>query len=216
MSDGASLLVPLHDRLVFKRRVQVLATRLAGLIPANARVLDVGCGSGDIARLIMKMRPDVAIEGIDVLVRGETAIPVREYDGVNIPHEDNSFAVAMFVDVLHHTDDPARVVAEAKRVASEAILIKDHFRNGWLAGPTLRFMDWVGNAGHGVRLPYNYLSRAQWRRLWAEAGLDVDRIEERLGLYPRPASWLFERGLHFIARLRPEEAPPGVPPAAGG
>ena len=71
-------------------------------------------------------------------------------------------------------------------------------------------MDWVGNAGHGVRLPYNYLSRAQWQRLWAQTGLEVDRIEERLGLYPRPASWLFERGLHFIARLRPEEAPPAA------
>jgi SAM-dependent methyltransferase len=204
VSEGASLLVPLHDRLVFKRRVHVLATHLAGLIPANARVLDVGCGSGDIARSILQMRPDVSIEGIDVLVRGETAIPVREYDGSNIPHDDNSFAVAMFVDVLHHTDDPGRILREAKRVASQAILIKDHFRNGLLAGPTLRFMDWVGNAGHGVRLPYNYLSRAQWQRLWAESGLRVDRIEEKIGLYPVPARWLFERGLHFIARLQPD------------
>ena len=197
-----AVLVPIHDRLVFRRRVEVLADRLAALLPAGARVLDVGCGSGDIARAVMARRPDLAIEGIDVLVRGETAIPVREYDGVNIPFPDRAFTAAMFVDVLHHTDDPARVLGEAKRVAGEAIVIKDHFRDGLLAGPTLRFMDWVGNAGHGVRLPYNYLSRREWEALWAGCGLEVERIEERLGLYPPPASWLFERGLHFVARLR--------------
>ena len=27
---------------------------------------------------------------------------------------------------------------------------------------TLAFMDWVGNKGHDVRLPYNYLSKAEW------------------------------------------------------
>jgi SAM-dependent methyltransferase len=198
-----SVLVPLHDRLVFRRRVRVLAEQLADLLPANARVLDIGCGSGDIASCIMTMRPDVRIEGIDVLVRGETAIPVTEFDGMHIPFGDGAFSVAMFVDVLHHTDDPEQVMREAKRVASDAIVIKDHFRNGVLAGPTLRFMDWVGNAGHGVRLPYNYLSRQQWQKLWANIGLRVDRLIDRVGLYPPPASWLFDRKLHFIGRLKP-------------
>ena len=184
----------------------MLASQLASLLPANARVLDIGCGSGDVASAIMQMRPDVSIEGIDVLVRGETAIPVREYDGSTIPFPDRAFSVAMFVDVLHHTDDPAVLMREAGRVATEAIVLKDHFRDGLLAGPTLRFMDWVGNAGHGVRLPYNYLSRSEWDVLWNATGFRVDEIREKLGLYPAPASWVFERGLHFAARLRPMAA----------
>ena len=198
-----SVLVPLHDRMVFRRRVRVLSEQLAALLPKGARVLDIGCGSGDIARCIMTLRPDVRIEGIDVLVRGETAIPVTEYDGAHIPFDEGAFTVAMFVDVLHHTDDPEAVMREAKRVATDGIVIKDHFRNGLLAGPTLRFMDWVGNAGHGVRLPYNYLAREQWQAIWARLGLRIDRLTDRVGLYPPPASWLFGRKLHFIARLAP-------------
>ena len=41
-------------------------------------------------------------------------------------------------------------------MAARGIVLKDHTRNGLFSGSTLRFMDWVGNARHGVRLPYNY------------------------------------------------------------
>ena len=190
-----------HDKAVFQRRIQVLAQNLAEFLPNNARVLDVGCGSGTLANAIMALRPDVKIEGIDVLVRPDTDIPVKAFDGNTIPWPDKHFDVAMIVDVLHHTDDPSRVMAEARRVAKHGLVIKDHFRDGVLANTTLRFMDWFGNAAHGVRLPYNYLSNAEWRSAWSGLGLKVDRICDRLGLYPAPFNWLFDRKLHFIARL---------------
>ena len=62
-------------------------------------------------------------------------------------------------------------------------------------------MDWVGNRGHGVALRYEYWSEERWRREWAEQGLTVEVWRTTLGLYPFPASLLFERGLHFVARL---------------
>jgi SAM-dependent methyltransferase len=190
-----------HDKAVFKRRIQVLAQALADFLPKNARVLDVGCGSGTLAKVIMTLRPDVTIEGIDVLVRPNTEIPVTEFDGNTIPWPDKHFDVALIVDVLHHTDDPVRVMAEARRVTKRGIVVKDHFRDGLLANSTLRFMDWFGNAAHGVRLPYNYLSNAEWRKAWKALGFKVDGLVDRLGLYPAPFTWLFDRKLHFVARL---------------
>lgn len=191
----------LHDSLVFGRRIRVLADAIGKRIPAGARVLDVGCGSGDLAALIMRLRPDLRIEGIDVLVRPDTAIPVTAYDGVAIPFENGSFDAVMIVDVLHHTDDPRAVLAEAARVA-DTVVIKDHLRDGFAAYAILRVMDWVGNASHGVRLPYNYLSRDEWKRVWSALGLKPEQMATRLGLYPRPFTWLFERELHFVAILR--------------
>lgn len=190
-----------HDKAVFGRRIEVLAATLADFIPAGARVLDIGCGSGTLAKRIMELRPDVSIEGIDVLVRPATEIPVTRYDGDTIPWPDDHFDIALFVDVLHHTEAPGRCLAEAKRVSRNGIVIKDHFRDGAFADTTLRFMDWVGNAAHGVVLPYNYLSDREWRGIWSELGLNVERLTDRLGLYPRPFSWLFDRRLHFVARL---------------
>jgi SAM-dependent methyltransferase len=190
-----------HGKAVFDRRIEVLTRTLADFIPANARVLDIGCGSGTLAKRIMALRPDVTIEGIDVLVRPGTEIPVTEFDGDTIPWEDGHFDIALFVDVLHHTEAPARLLAEAKRVSKGGIVIKDHFREGVLADATLRFMDWVGNAQHGVVLPYNYLSDPEWQSIWSKLGLKVERLTDKVGLYPAPFSWLFDRRLHFVARL---------------
>jgi SAM-dependent methyltransferase len=191
----------LHDNIVHTRRVRVLSERLAPLFPRGAKVLDIGCGDGLIAKLIGERRPDLQLDGIDVLVRPQTHVPVRYFDGKQIDSPDNSYDAALFVDVLHHTTDPASLLREAARVAKQCVVIKDHTRDGLLAGPTLSFMDWVGNAHHGVALPYNYLSRQQWLATAKELGLTVGQWEDRLHLYPWWARWVFERKLHFVARM---------------
>lgn len=191
---------------VHERRARILSERFAQLMPAEASVLDVGAGDGMLARLIADQRPDVHLEGIDVHARPTSYIPVRKFDGTRIPHDDGSVDVVLFVDVLHHTDDPMILLREACRVAREAILIKDHTCNGVLAHPTLRFMDWVGNARHGVALPYNYWTRQRWVAAFEQLGLEVDEWAVNLALYPPPANWIFGRRLHFLARLRPPEA----------
>lgn len=199
-----TLVGKLHTKMVFGRRVRVLAEMLAERVPATARTLvDIGCGDGQIAHLVAEKHANLQITGVDVLVRPATWIPVQPFDGTTLPLADQSVDVAMFVDVLHHTNDPLVLLREAKRVARHAILIKDHCKDGFLAGPTLRFMDWVGNAHHGVVLPYNYWPEERWRAAFAELGLTIDSWTQHVPLYPRPASWVFQRRLHFVARLVP-------------
>ena len=201
-SPAKALLNHVHNSVVFGRRVRVLARALADAIPGPGRVLDLGCGDGQIAAELMRLRPDLAVEGVDVLLRPVTHIPVTLYDGAVLPFADQSFDYVSIVDVLHHTDDPASVLAEAARVARLGVVVKDHLREGLLAGPTLRAMDWVGNRGHDVRLPYNYLDGAQWDEAIAAAGLVRASWQDQLGLYAAPLSWAFERRLHFVALLR--------------
>ncbi len=192
----------IHDRAVFRRRVRVLSTCLAEEMSATGSVLDLGCGDWSIARAIMDIKPGLTFRGIDVMLRPHTHIPVERFDGETIPAGDGSFDWVTIVDVLHHTDHPARLLAEAVRVAREGVVIKDHLREGFAAYTTLRVMDWVGNKGHDVRLPYNYLSRAEWGVAFRGAGIEVRNWRENLSLYPLPASLVCDRNLHFIAGLR--------------
>ncbi|HEY7316976.1 MAG TPA: methyltransferase domain-containing protein [Candidatus Binatia bacterium] len=195
------LIEAVHGRYVHKRRIQVLSDWCSRLIPAGSKVLDVGCGDGRLARLIAEKRPDVSIRGIDVRQRSDAVIPVDTFDGTSIPYGKSSFDVVMFVDVLHHTSQPTTLVREAVRVARRAIVIKDHLAEGQLDHLTLRVMDWVGNARHGVALPYDYWSLAKWRRVFDELGLRINSWESNLKLYPLPADLILGRSLHFIALL---------------
>jgi SAM-dependent methyltransferase len=192
----------LHNKLVSSRRVAVLANWFAKLLPSGVRVLDVGCGDGTISALLQQKRPDISVQGIDVLPRAQTHIPVEIFDGSSFPFASASFDVVLFSDVLHHTADATILLREAWRTAKQHLLIKDHFREGLAANARLRFMDWVGNARFGVALPYNYWTRQQWNTAWRQVGLQPEQLVTDLSLYPMPADWVFGAQLHFIALLR--------------
>lgn len=197
-----SLFDVLHGELIHSRRVRVLAGHLDHLLPLGARVLDVGAGDGLLASLVGARRPDLAIEGTDVLVRDRTYIPIRPFDGRRVDAADHTYDVVLFVDVLHHAADPEALLQEGIRLTRRHLVIKDHTRDGPLAAARLRCMDWVGNARHGVSLPHNYWPRRQWDAILGRHALQVETWSDRLGLYPAWGAWLFESGLHFMARLR--------------
>jgi len=190
----------IHNLVVRKRRAQKLADLCSELLPESGRLLEVGCGLGELAHKVSLARPGLELHGIDVLVREQTQFPVQEFDGSHIPHDADSFDAVLFVDVLHHTEDPMLLLREARRVSRRFIVIKDHLLEGLGAGPTLRFMDWVGNARYGVALPYNYWPRDRWLSAFAELDLVIEQWH-RPKLYPWLPGLVFDRSLHFITLL---------------
>jgi SAM-dependent methyltransferase len=190
-----------HGGYVETQRARVLSKHLAEIIPDGYKLLDVGCGNGLIACLITELRPDLNFCGLEVLDRDGIYIPIERFNGETIPYDDASFDGVIFVDVLHHTHDPMTLLREATRVARKTVVIKDHLLEGVLAGPTLRLMDWVGNARYGVSLPYNYWTKLEWLEAFQKLGVKVQSWTTSLRLYPWPTSFLFDRSLHFVARL---------------
>jgi len=188
----------LHDRFAFRRRARVLAGLLAGLIPPNAEVLDVGCGNGAVAHLIRQIKPAVSVRGIDVIARPDCLIECARFNGKSIPLPDSSVDVCLLVDVLHHTGNIRELLWEARRVARQHVLIKDHLCQSRLDHAVLSFMDWVGNRAYGIDLPYNYQSKVQWHHTLSGCGLRLVSWNEALQLYPFPFDRIFGRGLHFI------------------
>lgn len=196
-----------HRHAVFGRRVRVLSQCLAGKIPPGSSVLDIGCGDGTIASLIKAENPGVNIQGIEISPRPNCSIKCTPFDGTTIPYPSASFDGCLFVDVLHHTHGIQPLLSEACRVSRRFVLIKDHLAESQLDFKTLQFMDWIGNRPHGVVLPYNYQSRAQWNQYFSAVGLTIRDWQSHIGLYPPPFGVLFGRRLHFVALLEKIETP---------
>jgi SAM-dependent methyltransferase len=165
-----------NEGIFFPRRQEFLANLLAPYVAQGASALDVGSSSGRLARKIQD-RTGARFAGVDIHIPGEPSIPVTRYDGKTLPFEDSSFDCVTIVDVLHHTEDPAGLLAEARRVARDRVLIKDHYwETGWDL-LMLRLSDYIGNKPYGIVLPYNFLSIESWLTLFRNGKLSV--VEER-------------------------------------
>ncbi len=194
-----SLIGHAHRTLIYDGRVRRLSELLSEIIPPSCNLLDVGSGDGKLAWSLLQRRPDVTIEGVDVLLRVHTAIPVKLFDGTNLPYADSTFDAVMLVDVLHHTADPGTLLREALRVTRRWLIVKDHRLKGFAARLRLRMMDRAGNLDHGVALPYNYMSEKQWEELERILNVKVATKINKLRLYRWPLDYIFGSSLHFLA-----------------
>ncbi len=94
-------------------------------LPPGGRLLDVATGTGDIAYLARRLRPDVRAVGVDftfeMMAVGrekapELQVPFVQGDALNLPFEDNSFDAVCSGFMMRNVTDIARAFAEQQRV----------------------------------------------------------------------------------------------------
>lgn len=105
-----SLAADIHERVAQRLLAE-------GLTP----VLDVGCGEGELARHL----PAGAWVGVDSSSRMLSGAPRPHLlgDAGALPAGDGSFASVALLYVLYHLSEPARALAEARRVLRRGGLV---------------------------------------------------------------------------------------------
>ncbi|GAB3245690.1 methyltransferase domain-containing protein [Nocardioides dilutus] len=94
--------------------------------PPDARVLEVGCGTGVLTRVLARREGVASVIGTDLapslVARASDAagdlehLSFRVADARDLPFEDQSFDVVVMDSVLVHVPGPERAVAEVSRV----------------------------------------------------------------------------------------------------
>lgn len=160
-------------------------------IPDDARVLDVGCGTGSFTEAVLSTLPRATAVGVDPSATfvelasrrfPETRARFETGDATRLTFPDASFGAAVAMLVLNFVPDPGRAVAEMRRVTRPggrvAASVWDYggemtmLRTFW---DTAVALDPAAGARHEERMPLCH--RGELEELWRGSGLDGVREE---------------------------------------
>ena len=206
----------------YRGRRTVLEGVIASMrLPARARILDAGCGSG---RNMIELARHGTVTGIEVsetsvcLARAREVGEVVEGSILEMPFAADSFDLAVTLDVIEHLEDDLGALRELRRtVAPGGSLLVTVPAYPWL---------WSGHDEinhHHRRYTRNSLQRVAEQAGWEQVRTTyfnslllpaaiilrvLDRLsskttESSLDLWvpPAPMNWLLERPLAFEAAL---------------
>lgn len=137
------------------------------------KLLDVGAGRCYIARELEK-KHGVKATCLDIDNFGRTKIPVIIYNGKDIPFNNDEFNCSIIAYVLHHCDDPIRVLEETIRVTKKNIIVFEDTKLGRMN----KIMDFVANKVRGVDTPFNFHTKEEWLEIFKKMNLNVVAIAD--------------------------------------
>ncbi|MCB9683006.1 MAG: class I SAM-dependent methyltransferase [Alphaproteobacteria bacterium] len=177
------------------------------------RVLDLGTGSGAVCAALRELGHDVV--AVDLEDHTLRSVGVRIADGTALPFPDDAFDVVLLLTVLHHADDPDRMLGEAARVARRAVVVMEDVHHHPLQRWWTTLADSLSTldlAGH----PHHNRDDAGWRAAFARHGLRVaaDRHVRTLGVFAQAVYALVPDGP--ADRTDPLPRPPSLTNASAG
>jgi len=150
--------------------------------PVDARVLDVGCGSGWASRLLAEKARDGRVVGIDIademikVARDESSsFPNVEFQVASaekLPFDDREFSHAFSMESLYYYTDMLQALREIERVLGPGgrfVTVVDLYREN---APTEQ---WVEQ----LNVPVQFLSTAEYAAAFTRAGF-VNVLDRRL------------------------------------
>jgi SAM-dependent methyltransferase len=156
-------------------RAYDMALEIARLVPANASLLDVGCGNGFVAHHLAALA-GASVIGIDLDATADAAIDYRQFDGKHFPVANDSVDAALLCYVLHHAQDLEVVMNELRRVLRDgglAVIYEDMPDSWWDRLVCLiHDLKWRQRSGRCT-----FRSAMDWRGLFNSAGFEI--VNER-------------------------------------
>ncbi len=108
---------------------------IAGMISPGCRVLDVGCGDGDLLALLRKQKDidgrgvELSQEGVNASVARGLAVVQGDADTDLTAYPDDAFDYVILSQTIQATRNPKAVLREMKRIGRHVIVSFPNFGN---------------------------------------------------------------------------------------
>ena len=185
---------------------------IADAVPATSRVLDVGCGDGEL--MVALRSKGVDARGLEIDPDNVTAAIARGQSVVQgdanrdlADYPDDAFDYAILSQTLQTTERPDRVVDELLRIAPRAFVSFPNFAH-WRVRLALL---WGGRMPVTRSIPVawyetpniHHVTVSDFRDLVRAKGIKVERVWHLSGDKPASdaaASWRAEHAIFLISR----------------
>ena len=185
---------------------------IADAVPSSARVLDVGCGDGELMEALRAKGVDA--RGLEIDPANVTAAIARGQSVVQgdanrdlADYPDDAFDYAILSQTLQTTERPDKVVDELLRIAPRAFVSFPNFAH-WRVRLALL---WNGRMPVTRLLPVawyetpniHHVTVSDFRDLVRAKGIKVERVWHLSGDKPASdaaASWRAEHAIFLISR----------------
>ena len=162
----------------YDKRARQIVKRISPFIDKKDKILDIGTGTGFVAKNIIKEKKNNNLTCIDVSLNTLCkSVPVLIYDGKKLPFPNESFDTSLLIAVLHHCDQPLKILDEAIRVSSKKIIImEDLFESQiekWITLVEDSIVNWEFR-GH----PHSNKSENDWFKVFKQKNLNVVSFEK--------------------------------------
>ena len=161
-------------------------------IPRDARVLDVGCGSGWATRLFASVAANGSVTGIDIsdemiAVARESSESISNVDfeiasAETLPFSDCEFTHAFSMESLYYYHDIPKALSEIHRVLKPGGLFVTVVDLYWDNKPSHQWID-------TLKVPVELLSMEEYRALFDDAGFVNIRDQRLIDPTPVPENY---------------------------
>ena len=177
-----------------QKRAKLVVGRIFPHIKHAKRILDIGCGTGHVADLLIETGKKIVPVDISNKSLVGSIKPII-YDGKHLPFPDQSFDTSLLLMVLYHTPDPSVVLSEAARVGKEIVVIETVYKKLFDKIITVLF-DSLGNLQ--PKFYWNsYHKDEDWKTFFESKGYEIEATQ-----YRRDHQWFLIPQFHNVYYLR--------------